>query len=155
MSALQIPLVRSTILSAKNRAYKQDDLKSGIIYEAPSNKWDQAKSDLTYLWTLQADLLYSARAQGGPQEMERNEATAKHIAWPSCAWLLLTFFPYPVGHPDHVHCTACRHRMAHRKWKEAKLQPGTAGPGNMLGCSLVSFHFLWAILCPQAVGICS
>ena len=42
--------------------------------------------------------------------------------------------------------------MAHRKWKETKLQPGrTAGPGNKLGCSLVSFHFLWAILCPQAV----
>ena len=44
--------------------------------------------------------------------------------------------------------------MAHRKWKESKLQPGTAGPGNMLVCCLVSFHFLWAILCPQAVHIC-
>ena len=41
--------------------------------------------------------------------------------------------------------------MAHKKWKETKLQPGTAGPGNRLGCSLVSFHFLLAILCPQAV----
>ena len=44
------------------------------------------------------------------------------------------------------------HRMAHRKWKETKQQPSmlpctTAVPG----CSLVSFHFLWAILCPQAV----
>ena len=47
--------------------------------------------------------------------------------------------------------TACGHRIVHRKWKETKLQPGTAGPGNRLGCSLVSFHFLWAILCPQAV----
>ena len=47
--------------------------------------------------------------------------------------------------------TACGRRMAHRKWKETKLQPGTAGPGNMLGCSLASFLFLWAILCPQAV----
>ena len=47
--------------------------------------------------------------------------------------------------------TACGHRMANRKWKETKLQPGTAGPGNMLGCCLVTFHFLWAILCPQAV----
>ena len=27
--------------------------------------------------------VYSARAQDGPQEMERNEATAKHVAWPS------------------------------------------------------------------------
>ena len=41
--------------------------------------------------------------------------------------------------------------MAYRKWKETNVQPGTAGPSNMLGCSLVSFHFLWAILCPQAV----
>ena len=46
---------------------------------------------------------------------------------------------------------ACVHRMAHRKWKETKLQPGTAGPGSMLGCCLISLHFLWAILCPQAV----
>ena len=35
--------------------------------------------------------------------------------------------------------------MAQRKWKEIKQEPGTAGPGNMLGCSLLSFHFLWAI----------
>ena len=36
----------------------------------------------------------------------------------------------------HVHCTvapactACGHRIAHRKWKETKQHPGTAGPGN-------------------------
>ena len=42
--------------------------------------------------------------------------------------------------------------MDHRKWKETKQLPGTAGPGNRLGCCLVSFHFLWAILCPQAVA---
>ena len=35
--------------------------------------------------------------------------------------------------------------MAHRKWKEAKQLPGTAGPGNILGCCLISSHFLWAI----------
>ena len=39
--------------------------------------------------------------------------------------------------------------MAHKKWKETKQQPVAAGPGNMLGSCLVSFHFLWAILCPQ------
>ena len=50
--------------------------------------------------------------------------------------------------------TACRHRIAHSKWKETKLQPGTAGPGNRHGCCFVSFHFLWAILCPQAVHSC-
>ena len=48
-------------------------------------------------------------------------------------------------------CTACGNRMVHRKWKETKLQPGTAGPGNMLGSCLFSFHFLLAILCRQAV----
>ena len=41
--------------------------------------------------------------------------------------------------------------MAYRKWKETKLQPGTARPGNMLGCCFVSIYFLWTILCPQAV----
>ena len=41
--------------------------------------------------------------------------------------------------------------MANRKWKATKLQPGTTGPGNLPGSCLVSFHFLWAILCPQAV----
>ena len=35
--------------------------------------------------------------------------------------------------------------MAHRKWKEVKQLPGTAVTGNMLGCCLISFHFLWAI----------
>ena len=36
--------------------------------------------------------------------------------------------------------------LPHRKWKEIKQQP------SMLpGYSLVSLHFLWVILCPQAV----
>ena len=38
------------------------------------------------------------------------------------------------------HYTACGHRMAYRKWKETKQQLGTAEPGNMLGCRLISFH---------------
>ena len=42
-------------------------------------------------------------------------------------------------------CTGRMGWMAHRKWKEAKQLPGTAGPGNMLGCCLTSLHFLWAI----------
>ena len=28
-------------------------------------------------------------------------------------------------------CTACGHRMAHRKWKETKLQPGRAGQKSL------------------------
>ena len=35
--------------------------------------------------------------------------------------------------------------MAPRKWKEIKQQPDTAGPGNILGCCLLSFHFLWPL----------
>ena len=48
--------------------------------------------------------------------------------------------------------TACEHRMANRKWKETKQHPGTAGPGNMLGCCLVSFHFLWGIILCAALS---
>ena len=29
-----------------------------------------------------------------------------HVAWPSCAWLLFNFFPFPVGHPSHPPCIA-------------------------------------------------
>ena len=35
--------------------------------------------------------------------------------------------------------------ISHRKWKETKQLPGTARPGNMLGCCLISFHFMWVI----------
>ena len=35
--------------------------------------------------------------------------------------------------------------MTHRKWKEIKQQPRTAGPGNMLCCCLLSYHFMWDI----------
>ena len=35
-------------------------------------------------------VIYSARAQDGPQDRERNEATAQHVAWPNFAWLLLS-----------------------------------------------------------------
>ena len=48
-------------------------------------------------------------------------------------------------------CTACGHRMAHRKWNETKQQPSLLPDPAMPDCSLVSFHILWAILCPQAV----
>ena len=34
-----------------------------------------------------------------------------------------------------------------------KQQPSTAGPDNMLGCCLFSFHFLWAILWPTPVQL--
>ena len=45
--------------------------------------------------------------------------------------------------------------MTHRKWKETKQLPGTAGPGNMLGCCLNFFHFRCDIhpICPVQKSI--
>ena len=50
--------------------------------------------------------MYSARAQDGPQDMERKQAAARHSWARQHAWMLLSFFPFPVGHPEHEHCTA-------------------------------------------------
>ena len=51
-------------------------------------------------------------------------------------------------------CTVWGHRMAHRIWKETKQQPSMLPAPAVPGFSFVSFHFLWAILCPQAVHTC-
>ena len=40
------------------------------------------------------------------------------------------------------YCTEWMEWMSHKKHKETKQQPGTAGPGNILGCCLVFFRFL-------------
>ena len=44
----------------------------------------------------------------GPQEMERNLAAARHSWARQHAWLLLNFFPFPVGHPPHPPCTGLK-----------------------------------------------
>ena len=41
--------------------------------------------------------------------------------------------------------------MSHRKWKETKQEPCMLPGPAVPGCCLISFHFPWAILCPQAV----
>ena len=41
--------------------------------------------------------------------------------------------------------------LPHRKWREIQQQPGTAGPGNMLGCCLIYFHFLFGKLSTRTV----
>ena len=43
-------------------------------------------------------------------------------------------------------CTVRVDSLPNRKVREIQHQPGTAGPGNMLGCCLISFHFLWGKL---------
>ena len=52
----------------------------------------------------------------GPQEMERNKATAKHVAWSNCTWLLLSFFPFPVGHPPCTCLVLPRVSKSKSKW---------------------------------------
>ena len=50
------------------------------------------------------EVLYRVRLQNGPQEMERNEAAARHTWAKQHAWLLLSFFPFHVGHPMSAGC---------------------------------------------------
>ena len=50
-----------------------------------------------------------------------------------------------------VQCTVRVDSLPHRKWREIKQQPGTAGPGNMLGCCLIYFHFRWGKLSMRTV----
>ena len=43
-----------------------------------------------------------------PQEMERNKAAAKQSQVKPTAQLLITFPPFPAGHPAHEHSICCR-----------------------------------------------
>ena len=49
-------------------------------------------------------------------------------------------------------CTEWMECMTRRKWKETKPQPGTAGPGNRLGCCLV---FSFPVGHPMSAGCTS
>ena len=63
---------------------------------------------LMHLWPLKTTNpwpMYRVDGVNVAQETQRNWATAKYVAWPSCAWLLLSFFPFPVRHPLHPLCT--------------------------------------------------
>ena len=88
----------------------------GVPWDGPGEK-----AHKVFYNDLSADPLSrtvsSVRPQDGAKEMERNEATAKHVAWPSFAWQLLSFFPFPVGHPPHPPC-----RIVHSMTWDAPLQ---------------------------------
>ena len=64
------------------------------------------------------------------------------------AFIYLAYFPL-----KQLPCAATEWPKGNGKKLSNKQQLGTAGAGNMLGCCLVSFHFLWAILCPQTVKV--
>ena len=58
-----------------------------------------------FILVLNTALKYRADGVDGPQEMERNLAAARHSWARQHAWLWLTFFSFPVGHPPHPPCT--------------------------------------------------
>ena len=91
----------------------------------------------------------------------------KYLAHPSYCVVHVCFaykLYVTLGNPLVVHKLQCKpelfmkidivkqstvrvdHSLPYRKWKEIKQQPGTAGPGNMLGCCLIYFHFRWGKL---------
>ena len=78
----------------------------------------------------------------------RSSSTKTWQNWPVSEKSLVAFF---FKNCLWSECTVLVLMMAHRIWKETKLQPGTAGPGNMLGSCLFSFHFLWTILSTSTV----
>ena len=65
-------------------------------------------------------------------------------------WVLKTLLVWTENEEGGSKYSA-RAQDGHRMWKETKQEPGTAEPGNMLCCCLVSFHFLWAILSTSIV----
>ena len=73
----------------------------------------------------------SQRTGSGPSKLQ------------NCKWKTRNF----------AHSTVLVLRMAHRNWKETKQQPSMLPVPAVLGCCLVSFHFLWAILSTSTVRI--
>ena len=69
------------------------------------------------------------------QETERNEATTKYVAWPSCAWLLLRFFLFHVRHPLCIHSPKLYTQII--TWI-ALIKGLTLGYGNVWECGLQS-----------------
>ena len=88
----------------------------------------QAMASCHSLIKLRGELTGNPLDVKGPNSIEKNSFS---FSWKN------GFIFYSV-----TCVTVCGHRMAHMKWKETKQQPGTARPGNMLGCCLVSSHFL-------------
>ena len=86
-------------------------------------------------------------------QFQQNLARLRTVALPQFTSFYRSIVPSHESHErrDGKLCTACRHLMAHRKRREIKQQPSPLPDPAVPGCSLVSFHFMWEILCPQAV----
>ena len=135
-----------------------------VVGKLQSPNFKTELKPLLHFWEREKTETYVAR------EMEAGFScdmhfTHRHCPFPMALWFLACFlrtfllFPQTLGHClfwellnwTFKSCTACGHRMAHRKWIETKQQPSMLPGPAVPGCSLVYFHFLWAILCPQAV----
>ena len=58
-----------------------------------------------------------------------------HVSWPNCAWRLLSFFPFPVGHPMSASCTGMLKigsvSTAPRCWHDCICQSRSKGKKGM------------------------
>ena len=73
-------------------------------------------------------------------------SNAKHVACPSCAWLLLSFFPYPVVHPEHEHSIlGCSHFLLPPRKKEGKQQELKMGERESPKGNETQGHSNWTI----------
>ena len=90
-----------------------------------------------------------------PHTMRLDWRIGSCIVWGDVTTLLCSMCTVDIGFKcfrvkSLLNNTGCGLRIAHRKWNLSS-SLGTAGPGNILGCCFVSFHFLWAILWPHPV----
>ena len=124
-----------------------DDLLRSTVYQTTY----RVSHLLVHLALVDCKLTASHPLVGGPPSCPTAQPFLPNVHQPMQNWADSGELIIQVNPTKGHEYTACGHRIAYRKWKEVKRQPGTGGPGNMLGSCLVSFHFLWAILCTQAV----
>ena len=121
----------SSVSGASCRSGQEADGISNTLSE-PSEPLINLTCNVKVVWSL-------------TESCSKNQNSGKSALLPTSSRKILVF-----GTAFYT-ATACGHRMAHRKWKETKQQPSMLPGPAMPGCSLVSFHFLWDILCPQVV----
>ena len=100
------------------------------------------------LWMLQHVMLGFRAESLGSKNLYFQQTGGRTYASEHC--VALQYIPNPAK-SLYDRITVLVLRMADRKWKETKQQPSMLPGPAVPGCSLVSFHFLWAILCLQAV----
>ena len=92
--------------------------------------------------------IYVVMLQRSPKKGTRPTTTTTHSHHPMTPWnpsdaiaCIYLYIETVMRRSIFVASTDWMDWMSHRKQKETKQQPGTAGPGNILGCFLVSLRF--------------